>query len=187
MLSTPVRATRVAEVYAAQTTYLHEFEILPAVAFTGKLTQGRRGESSWKKLVSQLLHPFALLLWLAGGIAFLVNQPASGFTIWLLVLVNAGLSFWRDNRTEQAMRTLRSLLPIYSRVVREGVETSVLASEIVPGDVIVLAEGDNIPADARVVEAFGLRTNHSTLTGEAVPALRTSDASNVKAQKIGKG
>ena len=172
---------RVAEVYAALQTSrqgLSSSEIDSRQALYGKnLLREEERASSWKKLASQLLHPFALLLWLAGGIAFLVKQPASGFTIWLLVLVNAGLSFWRDFRTEQAMRTLRSLLPMYSRLVREGGETSVPASEIVPGDVLVLAEGDHIPADARVVEAYGVRTNHATLTGEAVPALRTPDAS----------
>src|SRR5262245_56756945 len=64
-----------------------------------------------------------------------------------------------------------------ARVVRSGQEVKVAASEIVPGDVLVLAEGDNVPADARVVEEYGLRLNQATLTGEAVPARKTADAS----------
>ncbi len=94
-----------------------------------------------------------------------------------MVLINAAFSFWREYRAEQAISTLHRLLPTYARVIRAGIETLIQASELVPGDILVLAEGDNIPADARVVEEFGLRTNNSTLTGEAVPARKTADAS----------
>jgi magnesium-transporting ATPase (P-type) len=94
-----------------------------------------------------------------------------------LVLINAGFSFWREYRAEQAMIALRRLLPTYARLIREGVEVKVPAGEVVPGDVLVLAEGDNIPADGRVVEEFGLRTNNATLTGEAIPARKSADAS----------
>jgi magnesium-transporting ATPase (P-type) len=131
----------------------------------------------WIKFLSYMAHPLAWLLWIAGAISFLVNEPVLGFVVWLLVFLNAGFSFWRDHRTEQAMNALRRLLPVYVRVMRDGVEVSVPADEIVPGDVLILAEGDRIPADARVVEAFGLRTNNAVLTGEANPARKTADAS----------
>ena len=65
-------------------------------------------------------------------------------------------------------------MPASSATARK---TRIPASEIVPGDVLMLAEGDNIPADARVVEEYGLRTNNATLTGEAIPARKTADAS----------
>jgi magnesium-transporting ATPase (P-type) len=97
--------------------------------------------------------------------------------MWLLVLVNGVLSQWREHRTEQAVQALRSLLPSFTRLARQGIEVKVPAGEVVPGDILVLAEGDHIPADARVVEEFGLRVNNSTLTGEAVPARKTADAS----------
>ena len=117
------------------------------------------------------------LLWIAGVIAFLAREPVLGIVIWTLVLVNAGFSYWREYRTSQAMLALRQLLPVYARVSRVAIEQNIPASELVPGDVLILAEGDNIPADARVVEAFGLRTNNAILTGEAVPALKSADAS----------
>ena len=97
--------------------------------------------------------------------------------IWLIVLVNAGFSFWREYRAEQAVTALKQLLPSYARVVRGGSEVQILSSEVTPGDVLVLAEGDNIPADARVVEEYGLRVNNASLTGEAVPARKTAEAS----------
>jgi magnesium-transporting ATPase (P-type) len=119
----------------------------------------------------------ALLLWVAGALAFASRQPGLGAAIWIVVLVNGGFSFWRESRAQQAMQALRRLLPAYARAVRQGTETQVLASELVPGDVLILAEGDQIPADARLVEAFGLRTNNAVLTGEAVPARKSAEAS----------
>jgi len=97
-----------------------------------------------------------------------------------VVVVNAGFSFWQEYRAERAVVILKQLLPAYARVIRAGLEEKIPAAEVVPGDVLVLAEGDNIPADARVIEEYGLRTNHATLTGDAVPLRRTAEASLVE-------
>jgi Ca2+-transporting ATPase len=131
----------------------------------------------WRKFIIHLIHPLALLLWMAGILAFAARQPVLGVVIWILLLFNGVFSFWREHRAEQAMEALRHLLPGYARLMRDGIEVKLPSSQVVPGDVLVLAEGDNIPADARVVEEYGLRTNNATLTGEAVPARKTSDAS----------
>ncbi|HBX68188.1 MAG TPA: hypothetical protein DEH25_02050, partial [Chloroflexi bacterium] len=132
---------------------------------------------NWKKLLGHTLHPLAGMLWIAGSLAFLLREPVLGTVIWLLVLTNAGFSFWREYRTEQAMQALSKLLPVYTQALRNGAPEMLEAREIVPGDLLMLAEGDHIPADARVVEAYGLRTNNAILTGEAIPARKTADAS----------
>ena len=98
--------------------------------------------------------------------------------IWSIVLVNTGFSFWREYRAEQAIEKLREILPSFAHIVREGVESYIPSSDLVPGDMLVLAEGDNIPADARVIEEYGLRTNNATLTGEAIPSRKTADPSH---------
>ena len=134
-------------------------------------------EPAWRKILGFIAHPMALLLWMAGVIALWLGEPTLGVIIWIVVLVNAAFSYWREYRAEQATAALQHLLPSYARVIRDGVEVKVSASELVAGDLLVLAEGDNIPADARVVEEYGLRTNNSVLTGEAVPARKTADAS----------
>jgi magnesium-transporting ATPase (P-type) len=181
MNSTPLYSLRVPEVYQA-------LESSPAglkpeeVAARQELYGSNRlaepqAEPAWRRLAAHATHPLGLLLILAGGLAFAVGEPVPGLVIWLLVLVNGGLAFWREHRAEEAMDALGRLLPAYARVLRAGQEVQVVASGLVPGDVLILAEGDNIPADARVVEAFGLRTNNATLTGEAAPALKTADAS----------
>ncbi len=133
--------------------------------------------SPWATLARHLTHPLALILWAAGGLAFIIREPVLGITMSILVLVNAGFSFWREYRAEQAMQALHHMLPAYARLIRAGQEVQVPAADVVPGDVLVLAEGDNIPADARVVETYGLRTNDSALTGEAIPARKSADAS----------
>ena len=128
--------------------------------------------------MAQLMHPMALVLWAAGLIAILsIAHAVLGVVIWAVVLANAAFSFWQERRTQRAMTALKHLLPAHARVIRNGQEEKIPASEVVVGDVLVLAEGDDIPADARVVEDYGLRTNNATLTGEAVPARKTAEAS----------
>ncbi|MCB9135537.1 MAG: cation-transporting P-type ATPase [Anaerolineales bacterium] len=129
------------------------------------------------KFLQHIFHPLSLVLWLAGTIALIVREPVLGGVMWLLILINATFTFWREARAEQAMLALHQLLPSYARVLRDGQEVQIPASEVVPGDILILAEGDNIPADARVVEEFGLRTNNAVLTGETMPAHKTADAS----------
>jgi Ca2+-transporting ATPase len=181
MESTPIYTLRPAEVFEALTTLpdgISSSEVAARLGLYGpNLLAEAAGPSVWVRLWAHLAHPLSGLLWLAGLIALLVREPVLGIVIWILVLVNAGFSYWREHRTEQAMRALRQLLPGYARVIRDGTEQNVPASELAPGDVLILAEGDNIPADARLVDAYGLRTNNAVLTGESVPAMKMADAS----------
>ncbi len=174
-------ALRPAEVYGALATSPEGLSSGEAAArqnlYGSNVLSKEDGKASWQKLLIHAAHPLAGMLWAAGAIAFLAREPVLGFVIWILVLVNSGFSYWRERRTEQAMQALRNLLPVYAHVVRDGVEADIPASQLVPGDVLVLAEGDHIPADARIVEAYGLRTNNAVLTGEASPARKTADAS----------
>jgi len=131
----------------------------------------------WRALLGHTTHLMALLLWAAGVLAIISGHLDLGLVIWLVVLINAAFSFWQEHRAQQAIASLKHLLPVYARVIRNGQELKLPASEIVPGDLLVLAEGDNVPADARVVEEYGLRVNTATLTGEAMPARKSADAS----------
>jgi Ca2+-transporting ATPase len=181
MVSDPIYLLPESEVFTALETSpngLSEHEVQERRSLYGsnQLTEPPP-ESIWRKLIGSLAHPMALLLWVAGGIALSLQEPTLGVIIWIVVLVNAALSYWREHRAEQATAALQHLLPSYARVRREGEELRVETSELVAGDVLMLAEGDNIPADARVIEEYGLRTNNAVLTGEAMPARKTADAS----------
>jgi len=119
----------------------------------------------------------ALVMLAAAGAAIALGNPLLSFFIFALVIANALFTFFREYRAGQAIEKLRLILPSNAHVLRNGVDARIPASEVVPGDILVLEEGDHIPADARVVEDYGLRTNNSTLTGEAVPAHKASEPS----------
>jgi len=181
MVSDPVYSLPVSEVFTSLETSLNglsasDVEGRRSLYGLNQLSEPPR-EPTWRKIIGFLTHPMALLLWVAGGIALILKEPTLGVIIWIVVLVNGALSYWRENRAEQATEALQHLLPSYARVLRDGLEVRVATSDLVPGDILVLAEGDNIPADARVVEEYGLRANNAVLTGEAVPARKTADAS----------
>ncbi len=127
------------------------------------------------RFLANFTHLMAILLWVASIMAFVAQMPQLGIAVIAVIVINAVFSFWQEFRAERATEELMKLLPRYARVVRGGEEQRILASDLVPGDVIILAEGDHISADARVVEEFELRTDNSTLTGESVPVRRTAE------------
>jgi P-type E1-E2 ATPase len=103
-------------------------------------------------------------------------MPELGIAIWIVNLINGVFSFWQEYQAEKATDALRRLLPRYARVRRDGNEERVRAEDLVPGDVILLAEGDHISADGRLVREADLRVDQSTLTGESHPVHKTADA-----------
>jgi len=132
------------------------------------------------KFLENFYHLFAIMLWVGGILAFVGGLPELGWAIFAVIVINAVFSFWQEYRAEQATAALKKLIPRQSKVVRDGQTSVVDAKELVPGDLIVLAEGDAISADARLIEEFELRTDNSTLTGESAP-VRKSSGSNTDA------
>ena len=128
------------------------------------------------KFLSNFTHLMALLLWVGGLIGFLAQMPQLGVAIWLVNLINGAFSFWQEYKAEKATEALQRMLPTYARVLRDGQELRLLAEELVPGDVILLAEGDHISADGRLVHEAELRVDQSTLTGESHPVRKTAEA-----------
>jgi magnesium-transporting ATPase (P-type) len=135
----------------------------------------KKKKSIYIRFVSNFTHLMAILLWIGGSIAFVANMFQLGIAIWMVNLINGVFSFWQEFRAEKAADALMKLLPRQVRVVRDGEVREILAEDLVPGDVMVLAEGDHISADARLVEEAELRIDQSTLTGESHPVKKTSD------------
>ncbi|MCK9637998.1 MAG: cation-transporting P-type ATPase [Methylobacter tundripaludum] len=143
-----------------------------------------RGESLILRFIKEFIHFFALILWLAAGLAFFAEsrQPGGGmatlgYAILGVILINGVFSFWQQYRAERAISALQKLLPYYVKVLRDGEVALILAADLAPGDVILLQEGDNVPADCRLLEAFSLRVNNATVTGESRPQARDADPS----------
>src|SRR5512138_3677858 len=180
-MATPIFSLRVPEVFEAletSTAGLTHAEAEARLSLYGQniLSQEKK-EPVWERLLRDLFHPPAPVLLIVGFVALLQRENVLTVIIWSIVVINTGFSFWREYRAEQAIEKLRAILPSFAHVIREGVESYISASEVVPGDLLVLAEGDNISADARVIEEYGLRTNNATLTGEAIPARKVADPS----------
>ncbi len=139
-------------------------------------------EPSMLRLARQLTHFFALVLWFAAGLAFLASayDPGQGMAmlgvaIIGVILVNGVFSFWQEHRAERAVAALKALLPRQATVLRDGHATRLAADALVPGDVILVRAGDDVPADCRLIEAFGMQVNLATLTGESSPSPRVTE------------
>jgi calcium-translocating P-type ATPase len=131
------------------------------------------------RLVRSVTHFLAWVLWLAAGLAFVAGwyEPGSGMTalgvaIVGVILVNGVFSFWQEYRAERELLALQRLLPHRVKVLRDNLVHEVPAEELVPGDVVLLDAGDDVSADCRVLEAFGLRVNNATVSGESLPQPR---------------
>jgi magnesium-transporting ATPase (P-type) len=180
-VSTPIFSQRVSEVIEALETSpagLSNAEAEARLSLYGQnILSKQKKEPIWEKLLQEFLRAPALVLLIVGLAALLQRDVVLALIIWSIIAVNTGFSFWREHRAEQAIEKLRAILPSFAHVIREGVESYIPSSHVVPGDILVLAEGDNIAADARVIEEYGLRTNNATLTGEAIPARKMADPS----------
>jgi len=127
------------------------------------------------KFLANLYNLFAILLWVGAVLAFVTGVPELGYAIIAVIILNAIFSFFQEFKAEKATEALKQLLPSYAKVLREGEIKRLLAEEIVPGDILVLDEGDNISADARLIDAFEMRTINAALTGESAPVRKTID------------
>jgi sodium/potassium-transporting ATPase subunit alpha len=132
----------------------------------------------------EFTHFFAIILWIGAALAFLAEHfdPGQGMArlgiaIVGVIIVNGVFSFWQEYKAEKAVAALRQLLPQKVQALRDGAIVEMLASELVPGDIVVLEEGDFVPADCRLIEAFALRVNTATVTGESKPMARNTEPS----------
>src|SRR4029077_2255138 len=94
------------------------------------------------------------------------------------IVVSGLFSFWQEYRAEQTLAALLKLLPQEVKVVRDGNAAQLPVTQLVPGDIVLLEQGDNIPADCRLIEAFGVRVNAATITGAAMPKTRDAEPSD---------
>ncbi|MEI8251065.1 MAG: cation-transporting P-type ATPase [Synechococcus sp. ELA057] len=120
----------------------------------------------------QLFHFMALLLWVAGALAFVARSPQLGWAIWAVILINALFSFGQEFRAERTLAALAGNLPPMVLVWRDGAPRRLGADQLVAGDRVVLEEGDRVPADCRLIEAHQIYVDLSVLTGESLPVAR---------------
>ena len=140
---------------------------------TNELT--RRAEHRlWKELGRQFTHPLAIVLWAAAGLAWWAGIIQVAVAIVIVIVLNALFAFVQELQAERAVEALAGYLPSSARVRRDGAEFNVAARELVPGDVLLVEEGERISADARLISG-SLEVDASTLTGESTPVSRSAE------------
>jgi calcium-translocating P-type ATPase len=140
------------------------------------------GEAAWLRVLREFTHFFAVILWIAAGLAFFAEGRSPGEGMWQLgcaivavILINGSFSYWQEYRAERAIDALRKLLPQTVKVLRDGRLTTLPGEQLVPGDIILLEAGDNVPADCRLLAASAVRVNAATITGESLPRAKSAD------------
>jgi Ca2+-transporting ATPase len=137
--------------------------------------QQRKPISPLKIFAKQFANYFILVLLFAAALAYAVSylpgqseRKLTSYFILVIILISVLLSFIEEYRSQRELEALGRLLRFHTSVLRDGTRKEVEAESVVPGDVLVLSQGQKVPADARVVEAHNLRTDESTLTGESL-------------------
>lgn len=134
------------------------------------------GKPIWKKILEPLLDIFMLVLIFAGVVSIFHGDTLDAIIIFAIVGVNAAISYIQEYSTEKILRELRKTSEQIVEVVRDGKVIQISQTELVPGDILNLKEGDKVPADARILSANSVRVNESLLTGESLPISKTADA-----------
>lgn len=135
---------------------------------------------AWKKFLAQFSNVLVLLLLVASLVSaglWLYERdsalPFEAMAIFAIVILNAVMGYLQEARAEQAVAALQKMSAAHANVIRDGTRQSILATEIVPGDIILVEEGDTVPADARLIEAVSLQMAEAPLTGESQPVTKT--------------
>jgi calcium-translocating P-type ATPase len=136
----------------------------------------RRKRRGWPRdLARQFTHPLALLLWAAAGLAAIAGITPVAIAVVVVIVLNAVFAFAQELQAERAVEALQSYLPHRAKVLRDGRPVELDAALLVPGDVLLVEEGDGISADAHIVEG-AIEVDLSTLTGESLPVARSAEA-----------
>lgn len=148
-----------------------------------KLEQGKK-KSIFRRLLEQFADPMIIILIVAAVISgitavFEHETPSDVIIILIVVLINAILGVYQENKAEKAIEALQEMAAATSKVIRDGKVMQIKSEELVVGDVILLEAGDAVPADARIIESASLKIEEAALTGESVPVNKLMDVINL--------
>lgn len=134
------------------------------------------GRTIWQMAYDQLREPLILILLVSAVISGLMDELIDTFVILAIVVLNTILGVIQENKAEQSLAALKQLSAPMARVLRGGHVQDIPAAELVPGDIVLLEAGANVPADCRLIEVANLKCEEAALTGESVPVDKTTDA-----------
>ena len=128
---------------------------------------------------SVVRQPMLLLLLIAGTLNFVLSEPLDGFILLLFVLVVIGISIYQEHKSENALVALRDLSSPRALVVRDGKQLRIAGRDVVVGDIVILSEGDRVPADGTLLSSTNFHAEEAALTGESVPVRKSAYTDNV--------
>ncbi len=135
-----------------------------------------KSKPAWRKFLAEFKDILVILLLVATAISASLwvyeresNLPYEAIAIFTVVMLNAIMGYVQEARAEEAVAALRRMSAAQAKVIRDGTRRSLEATELVPGDIILIEEGDSIPADARLIKTTALQTAEAALTGESLP------------------
>ena len=138
--------------------------------------QKQRGSSPVKMFLGQFKDILIIILLVATALSIATGEMADAVVIIAVVVASAVLGFVEEFRSEKAVEALKRIAAPTATVLRDGKEVKVLASQVVPGDVVILFTGDKVPVDARLIKSIHLKVDEASLTGESSPANKDVDA-----------
>ena len=130
------------------------------------------GPSPVRIMLRQFTNVLVIILIIAAVIAFVVGERIDTIAIGIVILLNGILGFVQEWRAENALQALRNMMSPQATVLRDGQQMIIPARELVPSDLIIVAAGDRVPADADVIEQTALFADESALTGESMPVAK---------------
>ena len=139
----------------------------------------------WQRFLDQYRSYMQIILVVAAVVSMVIEQWSTGVLLVLLTVFNAIVGLRQEGKAESAMNALRSMMKATARVRRDGIEAEIPAEDLVVGDVVLLAAGDQVPADGRIVAASSFQVDESALTGESTPAGK--DAQTLADDELGPG
>ncbi len=142
--------------------------------FGVNLITSKKKESPIKLFISQFTNLLIVILIISSIVSMSVGQTVEATAIIVIVILAGILGFFQEYKAEQAIESLKKMAAPHATVLRNGKETVVESSQLVPGDIILLGVGNTVPADARIIETNNLKVNESPLTGESTSIEKTS-------------
>jgi len=129
----------------------------------------KKRETMLQKILNQLKDLMVLILIVASVVSGILGEYIDTAVILAIVVINAILGVVQEGKAEKAIEALQKMSSQRARVVRDGQQVNIEASDLVPGDIVILTAGDIVPADVRLIESFSLKAEEASLTGESVP------------------
>lgn len=176
---TPWHARKLTEVY--ETLHTSEGGLGDAEAAERLEKHGRNELRSkppktiWQMLKAQIIDPMVLILIGAATVSAVLQEWTEAAVIFTIVIVNAIIGMMQEKKAQSSLEALRNMSAPTARVLRQGEESVIPASELVVGDIVMLGDGDMVPADLRLIDSANLKVQEASLTGESVPSEKEAE------------